>query len=333
MKKFLYAVIIIIIFIAALYFVYNFYTKSLVKLPPPQNPPAFSVSYVYNFNLINIIEATSIDQEIKNDIENIKSAGFDGLKINFHFHEDNSTSNKIVKIAAKNGLYPIGQLVGHNEKPKDRAFTAKELANWENFVRLEVRKNKDLIYFWEVWNEPAMTDLNFRYGTPAEYLELLKRTQKIIKEENTLAKIIVTADYTDAEAELFTNEFLALGGDNYLDYLSFHPYNALDPGGRYNLTQTVAQEKELAKKYNKPLWITEIGYPDSDSSEARQAELALTLFQTADENKIPIVWFYWSDRRMSSVDGKSGWGLVRQDNTSKPSLEKIKAFISQSKKK
>jgi endo-1,4-beta-mannosidase len=172
-----------------------------------------------------------------------------------------------------------------------------------------------------------MTELPFRYGTPAEYLELLKRTRKIIGEENPSAKIIVTADYTDTQAEAFTKEFLALGGSDYFDYLSFHPYNALDPNARFNLTETIAQEKELAKEYGKPLLISEIGSPDSGSSETQQAEVALTLFRESYENDIPIVWFYWSDRRLSSIDGKTGWGLVRTDNTVKPSYETIKEFI------
>lgn len=331
MKKFFYTIIIIIVLVVLLYFIYTFYQRSLVKLSPPVNPPNFSVSYVYSFYALNPMETLDINQEIETDMKNIKNVGFEGIKINFYFYQDNITSNKIIRTAAKNGLYPIGQLVGHSKKPKDRAFTAQELADWESFVRDEVRKNKDLVYFWEVWNEPAMTEL-FRYGTPAEYLDLLKRTQRIIKKENPLAKVIVTADYTDAQAETFTNEFLNLGGADYLDYLSFHPYNAIDSRGRYNLTETIAQEKELAKKYNKPLWITEVGAPDSDSSETHQAELTQILFQTAYENNIPIVWFYWSDRRVSSVDGKTGWGLVRQDNTSKPSFNKIKTYISQVKK-
>ncbi|PJA09660.1 hypothetical protein COX68_02270 [Candidatus Falkowbacteria bacterium CG_4_10_14_0_2_um_filter_41_15] len=212
----------------------------------------------------------------------------------------------MVNIAAKNGLYPIGQLIGHDAKPKDRAFTAEELVAWEKFVRVQVRQNKGLVYFWEIWNEPAMTELRFRYGTPAEYLELLQRTQKIIREENPEAKIIVTADYIDTEAKVFTTEFLRLGGADYLDYLSFHPYNAIDPQGRYSLAETIAQEKELAERYNKPLWITEIGAPDSDSDEAHQAELALTLFEAANANKIPLVWFHWSDHRVPAIDGQAG---------------------------
>ena len=331
MNKFFLKSIGAIIILVIAYLAYSFYSGSAVRLPVPENPPEFGIFYVYGFTATTPIEQisvnTNINREIENDINNIKKAGFEGVKISYHLSEDNSISDFIAETAAKNGLYPVGQFSGYSGKPANRALTAEELAKWENGVRSEVRRNKNIIYFWEVWNEPDMTALDFRYGTPAEYLELLKRTQKIIREENPSAKVIVTADYTDAEAETFTNEFLRLGGAKYLDYLSFHPYNALDPDGRYNLDETIAQEKELAKTYDKPLWITEIGYAASDSSEAHQAKLATEVFQAAHDNKIPVIWFYWSDRRMPSVDGKSGWGIVRQDNSYKPAYDTLKQVI------
>lgn len=327
MKDLLSRLIAAIILLAIIYAGYVLLSQPPIKLAAPNHPPFYSVNYVYISNRTSPIEIVNINKEIENDIKNIKSAGFEGVKINYHFRGDSTVSNTVAVAAAKNGLYPIGQLVGHDAKPSSRAFTSDELSEWETFVRSEVRKNKDRVYFWEVWNEPNMTALRFRYGTPAEYLELLQKTQKIIKEENPLAKVIVTADYTDTASEIFTNEFLALGGSDYFDYLSFHPYNALDTNSKYDLAETLKQEKELAQKYNKPLWMSEIGYPDSDSSEAHQAELALTLFKAARENNIPIVWFHWSDRRSNLTDNKTGWGLVRQDNSSKPTLENIKAFI------
>jgi len=332
MKKILVKIIILLFVGGAIYFGYSLYSQLSAKLAVPAVPPAFSVFYLYYFSPVSPLDAIKQNEEVKTDLENIKKTGFDGLKLNFYFRQNNLASNLIAKAAAERGIYPIGQLVGHDQKPQDRAFTDQELAEWENFVREEVQKNKDIIYFWEVWNEPNMTELRFRYGTPAEYLELLKRTQKIIKEENPAAKIIVTADYGDMEAEKFTDEFLNLGGADYFDYLSFHPYNALDSQARYNLSQTIAQEKSLSEKYNKPLWITEIGIPDSDSGETRQADTALTLFKTAYENKIPIVWFHWSDRLFPIVDGKVGWGLIRKDNSLKPIYEEIESFINNVKR-
>ncbi|OPY58985.1 MAG: Cellulase (glycosyl hydrolase family 5) [Pelotomaculum sp. PtaU1.Bin065] len=333
MRKILVRVIVLLFFGSAVYFGYSLYLRMTAKLTVPTEPPAFSVSYLYYFSSGSPLDIAKQNTEVETDIENIKKAGFKGIKLNFYFRRNNLISDSITQAAAKKGLYPIGQLVGHDQKPKDRAFTDQELTEWEKFVREEVRKNRNLIYYWEIWNEPSMTELRFRYGTPAEYLELLKRTQKIINEENPAAKIIVTVDLTDREAEKFTTEFFDLGGADYFDYLSFHPYNAIDPKARYDLSQTMNQEKVLSEKYNKPLWITEIGVPDSDSDEAHQADIALALYKTAYENKIPIVWFHWSDRRISSVDGKTGWGLVREDNTFKPSYEAIKSFIEECEKR
>ena len=326
MKKFFRIIITIIIVAIAIFYIRHY---SSIKLVPPENPPFFSVIYTYYFNPL----FTFSFEEIKNDIKNIKNAGFEGVKINFAFRQDNFISEEIAQIAAKNSLYPIGQLIGHREKPKERAFTNEELSKWEEFVRSEVRKNKDIIYFWEIWNEPCMVDMQFRYGTPAEYLELLKRTQKIIKEENPSAKIIVTADTGVREASAFTNEFLALGGGKYFDFLSFHPYTTDKDLGLEEMifNKKMAEEQQLLVKYhiNKPLWISEIGYPNSEFGEDGQAQRAETAFKTAYNNKIPIVWLHYSDRRLSTIDGKTGWGLVREDNTFKPAYEKIKAFISQ----
>lgn len=340
-KKLLLIPIILVLGVIT-YFGYQlFILPHIVKLPVPEKIPFFSVDYLYGVQSTSPtsfafgseqVVASDLGNAIKKDLQDIKIAGFEGIKLSFNFKANNYFSDRIALKAAEVGLYPIGILAGHGVKPKDRAFDEKEMAQWEAFVKDEVKKNKNYIYFWEIWNEPAMTELRFRYGTPAQYLELLKKTQKIIREENPSAKIIVTADYTDTQAETFTNEFLALGGANYFDYLSFHPYNAIDPKARFNLIETIVQEKELLKKYNKPLLISEIGTPDSDSSETQQAEVALTLFQTAYENKIPIIWFHWSDRRLSLIDGKTGWGIVRADNTFKPSYEKIKDFISKTRK-
>jgi len=75
----------IIFLIAIVYVGFIFYSKSVIKLPPPVASPAFSVSYLYNFSWVNLLESANIDAEIKNDVKNIKGAGFEGLKVNFYF--------------------------------------------------------------------------------------------------------------------------------------------------------------------------------------------------------------------------------------------------------
>lgn len=300
-----------------------------VSLPPIKTPPAFSVDYLYSSSsTLGFLVDSS--QEIDKNISEIKNAGFGGVKIIFNLNQpDNAQSVMIAKAAAK-GVYPLGQLNGHNAKPPSRAFTEDELKNWEKFTRETVRKYKNTVYFWEVWNEPGMTELRFRYGTPEEYFLLLKRTYAIIKEENPLAQVILTTDMGDQSASAFTDGLMALSPEPYFDILSLHPYGDNDNEiNEANFTKKIADERTMMERYHidKPLMISEIGEPSERIGEDEQARRAEFAFKTAYEQNIPIVWFHFSDKFAPSIDGRTGWGLMRPDGSPKPAYERLKAFI------
>ncbi|MFH0860512.1 MAG: hypothetical protein V1921_04875 [Candidatus Altiarchaeota archaeon] len=334
--------IFILILIGVSFYYYEFvYIPSSVKLSPPRDLPFFSVSYVYQIQPTSPItfafgsEAVSsmeLSQKIEGDLHNIKQMGFEGVKLSFHFRENNYLPERIALKAAKEDLYPIGILMGHDTKPRDRAFTEDELREWESFVRTEVRANKGIIYFWEVWNEPDI-DL-FRYGTPEEFLTLLERTYKIIKEENPQARVIVTLDAFDRRPREFSEGLLSLGGGDYFDILSFHPYGA-NPYIREDVfNESIVEEKEMLARYNNrwPLWITEIGQPTSEVSEGTQADLAELVFKTAHKERIPIIWLHYSDQRLYQIGESSGWGLLDINGNPKPVFERIKGILQEAGK-
>jgi hypothetical protein len=51
-----------------------------------------------------------------------------------------------------------------------RAFTPKEMTQWQDYVRGEVDVNRNVIYFWEIWGEPSF----HKYGSPEEFVQLLR---------------------------------------------------------------------------------------------------------------------------------------------------------------
>jgi len=333
--------IVFVVVIGALgYFAYTtFYHRNIIRISPPESPPKFSVSYLFYFPPSSSLPfipsefmgGDSVKQEIASDIRGIRDMGFDGIKLVFHFGASNDLENWVAKKAAKEGLYPIGLLAGHGKRSKDRAFTEEEMQEWEEFVREQVKENKEIVYFWEVWNEPDVEF--FRYGTPEEYLELLKRTHPIIEKENPRAKVVVTLDVPahDQEIREFSERCLSLGAGDYFDILSFHPYAP----GPYIVEDvfrsSLEAEKKLQARYGHrwPLWISEIGQPASQVSEEKQAALAEMVFKEAYRNNIPVVWLHYSDERIFSLypDNSSGWGLLRQDGTPKPAYEKVRAFL------
>lgn len=163
-----------------------------------------------------------------------------------------------------------------------------------------------------------------------EYLELLKRSAAIIKRENPEAKVIMAIGAVDSNGLAFLEEFLSLGGGNYFDILGFHPY-AANPYIRKDVfDKSVETIKNIHKKYDNrwPLWITEIGQPTSEVSGERQAELAEFVFKRAYEEKIPVVWFHYSDKKApSNTTTGMGWGLLNTDGTPKPAFDRLKAFM------
>jgi len=337
--------IIIAIILAALLMVAGYYIYQLYVVPrqtkldaPTVSYPKQSVVYAYNIQSNGLtatfgqdMPAAQVTTELEKDMKAIKSSGFDGLKLNYNFQENNYLADRIVLRASEQDLYPIGVLTGHRTKPKDRAFTSEEMTEWQKFVRDSVTTNKNITYFWEIWNEPSL-DM-FKYGSPEEYVQLLKTTYPIIKEANPNAKVIATLSAEGKDSTDFEDKVLALGGGDYFDILSFHPYGANPYLQEDQITSAIAREQALVAKYNNkwPLVIGEIGQPTSEVSEEEQARLGGFLYAEAAKNKIPVTWYYWSDQRLPKgwmwSEGNANWGLIRFDGTERPIFDSIRPYL------
>ena len=345
-QKIVFLIITIVILIIGGYYLYQLYgLPKLTKLDVPTlSYPRQSVIYTYNIQATNgltvtfggqAMPATQITTELEKDMERIKSNGFDGVKLVYTFRANNYLAERIALRASQQGLYPIGLLEGFRAKPKERAFTSEEMAEWQNFVRDEVSANKNIIYYWEIWNEPSL-DL-FKYGSPEEFVQLLKATYPIIKEVNPNAKVIVTLSAEGRDNTGFEDQVLSLGGGDYFDVFSFHPYGANPYLQEDQIMEAIAREQSLVAEYNNqwPLVISEIGQPVSEVSEEEQARLAKFLYAEAAKNKIPVTWYYWSDERLPKnfiwAGGNANWGLIRFDGTDRPILEAIRPYLESKK--
>ena len=311
----------------------------LTKLDVPTiSYPRQSVVYTYNIQSNGStaifgqdMPAAQVTIELEKDMKAIKSSGFDGMKLNYNFQENNYLADRIVLRASQQGLYPISVLTGHRIKPKDRAFTSEEMTEWQKFVRDSVSANKNITYFWEIWNEPSLG--MFKYGSPEEYVQLLEATYPIIKEANPNAKVVATLSAEGRDNTGFEDKVLALGGGDYFDILSFHPYGANPYLQEDQIMSAIAREQALVAKYNNKwsLVIGEIGQPTSEVSEEEQARLGKFVYSEAAKNKIPVTWYYWSDQRLPKgwmwSEGNANWGLIRFDGTERPIFNAIKEFL------
>ena len=341
------ALIVRVSFVALLLIAAGAYAVQMFVLPkfnslkaPTWSYPPESVVYRYSFQSDGLtitfgdmsLSNPQVNTIIEQDLKAIKASGFDGLKLNFTFQSNNFLADRIALRASQAGLYTIGLLEGYRAKPRQRGFNAEEIREWQSFVRNEVSANKNTIYYWEIWNEPSL-DL-FRYGSPEEYVQLLKATYPIIKEINPQARVIATLSAEGRNRSDFEETVLALGGGDYFDVISFHPYGANPYLQEDQILGAITQQHALLAKYNNrwPLVISEIGQPTSEVSEAEQARLAQFVYDQAARNNLPVTWYYWSDEHLPAQyvasDGSANWGLIRYDGSQRPALAAIQATFS-----
>jgi hypothetical protein len=270
---------------------------------------------------------SQVTAEVENDMKRIKASGFSGVRLGYSFQSNNYLADQAAIKASGQGLYPIGMLQGPSSQTDGKAFSPDEMTQWLNYVRGEVSTNKNIIYFWEIWGEPSLN----KYGSPEEFVQLLKATYPVVRSANPNAKIIVTLS-ADGRDTAFENQVLALGGGDYFDVLSFHPYGANPYLQEELVRQAITYEESILAKYNNrwPLVITEIGQPASEVPEEEQARLGKFLYTEAAKNKIPVTWFYWSDEHLleneKTGDG-SNWGLIRFDGSQRPLFNAVKEFL------
>ena len=123
------------------------------------------------------------------------------------------------------------------------------LEDWKNYVRHAVRRYKDRIGHWEIWNEPSGMP-------PAEYFKLLKGAYTVIKEEDPEA-LVVGGGGLHSYAAAYVESLLAMGALDYMDAYSFHGY-MVDGAEAWEFGRGL---RELMKKHGKvvPFWDTEWG--------------------------------------------------------------------------
>lgn len=117
------------------------------------------------------------------------------------------------------------------------------MQGWLKYVEATVKRYKDVVKEWEVWNEP-----NLKNGGYVEYANLLIRTADVVKKNQPEAKVI---GFAAAGIPLsFVKEVFEILKANHkmdlVDYLSYHPYTK-NPDDSYEGVQNL---KELALSYH-----------------------------------------------------------------------------------
>jgi hypothetical protein len=152
-----------------------------------------------------------------------------------------------------------------------RAAEPRRLEDWEDYVRVVASRYKGRIKYYEVWNEPAFSDIErtvspqgragFFSGSSRAMVELARRAHSIVREVDPAARIVSPSMAGQRQGVKRLDAFLSAGGGSLIDIVGFHFYQ-VDTTEPERLPALVEQVRQTMAKHgiaDKPLWNTEAG--------------------------------------------------------------------------
>jgi hypothetical protein len=189
-----------------------------------------------------------------------------------------------------------------------------DLKNWDNYVTAIASHVGARITYWELWNEPQ--DSEYYCGDMQTLLTMAQHAYRIIKSINPAAQII-TPTVSASDGPTWLNKYLAEGGGDYADIISFHGYCNTEAE---SIVPVVSRYQQVMKEHgqsSKPLWDTEAdwaGDPDDKlyGSGNRAAFMAKYYFLQWSDGVSRFVWY--------AYDGGTWGGLVSQTTGADPDV-------------
>jgi hypothetical protein len=199
--------------------------------------------------------------------------------------------------------------------------------------------------YFEIWNEPNISEFWSPGPDPAAYTADLKAAYTAIKAVAPSA-MVITAGLAPAanngntmDTVSFVQDMYADGAAGYFDALGDHPYtypytpDSVILGSAWSeMDQTSPSLRSLMIAHGdgaKKIWITEYGAPTSGttnnvSADEQSTEIVDTIAQAKQLGWIGSLYIYtWED----SGDG-DGFGILNSDGSQKPAYSAIAAALS-----
>lgn len=301
----------------------------------------------------------SSSAELEKVIELMKEAGVGWVRMDFLWQDIEPKKGEfkfekydsIVNSLAKNNMQILGILdysVGWAAACKKWNCPPKDNALFIRYAVKVIKRYKDRIKYWEVWNEPDSAVYWSAQDGLKSYSVLLKGVYPAAKKADPDCKILNggLANGLSSIDNLYDN-----GAKNYFDILNLHFFETpLHAGG----IKAVSAYPKLARKImvrngdaDKKIWITETGCPGvkpgvkigdwwigNNPTEEEQAEWVRKVYTELlkDKNVERIFWAFFRDCSGHWENGVDYFGLVRWDYSRKSAFKAYKECFKKWKK-
>jgi len=209
---------------------------------------------------------------------------------------------------------------------------------WKGYVEYVTKEFKGSIKYYELWNEPNLTNFNSDMVSATKYAELAKATYPIIKKNDpdAIFSVISTAQLP----EDWIREACDAGILEYTDAVSVHPYDWSGEGSGVDrnfrnefYVQRMKDFKKMMAEYGHPdipIIISELGVTQITSlqSPTGQAAIATQMFaMTQGENLAEAFYYYDFQNDYMTAERyydntEANWGFIRNERDTVPAAAK-----------
>jgi len=284
---------------------------------------------------------------LKKSIALMKEAGIGFVRVDFSWQDiepsqgklDYSKYDDLVEILSQNKIDILGILdySADWDSPKgvwnypnpDNAFFLK-------YAGGVVRRYKDKVKYWEIWNEPDSQT----YWDPQDglkgYVSLLKEVYIELKKIDPYCQIL---NGGLASGLAGVNHLYDNGGQGYFDIMNIHIFETPLDSQAVKRSQAFLKltRKVMARNGDayKKIWISEIGCPGvkkgkkvnnwwmgKNPSEKDQARWVKEVYSNLlkDKSVGTVFWAFFRDTNEHWKNGVDHFGLVRNDFSKKPAF-------------
>jgi hypothetical protein len=205
--------------------------------------------------------------------------------------------------------------------------TDAQIEAWKGYVEYVTTAYKGSVKYYELWNEPNLTNFNIDMASATQYAELAKVTYPIVKKNDPDAIFCV---FSTAQIPVdWIKEACDAGILNYADAVTVHPYDWSGEGSGVDKNfrnsfyiQRMKEFRNLMAEYGHsdiPIISTELGITTitSQQSPIGQAALVTQIFaMTQGENLSESIFYYdfQNDQMTAELyenNGEANWGFIK----------------------
>jgi hypothetical protein len=246
---------------------------------------------------------------------------------------DWSKFDQAVELERAHGIAILGKLVygspWDNTAPAGTSadsavmYPPGNLQNYVDYAVETVRRYKDRVHYWEIWNEENNTGFWEPSANAARYTQLLKQTYAAIKAEDPSATVVLGGLSTGLDAS-YVQGIVANGGWGSFDVLAIHSYVSGQPDGSAFERWITSAQSTVATYGSKPIWITEFGWSSTSArggvSAANQNQYLMRAYEIATNDGVAgISWYSFQNMGTNAGDIGQNYGLVNNDLSAKAS--------------